>query len=89
MPAEVLTKMILKAQSDDLFLGLAPKLIDKGVAILQYADDIVLCISHHHVKVINLKLLLYIFELMSGLEINFSKSEIFTICGDNEITHST
>jgi hypothetical protein len=32
----------------------------------------------------NLKLLLYIFESMSGLKINFEKSEVLLIQPDNE-----
>ena len=35
-------------------------------------------------KAINVKLLLYLFELMSGLKINFDKSEVIVIGGDNE-----
>lgn len=46
MAAECLTKMVLKAQSNGLFVGMAPDLIDKGVAVLQYADDTVICLSH-------------------------------------------
>jgi hypothetical protein len=86
MVGESLTKMVLQAQHNDLFEGLAPDLIDKGVAILQYADDTVLCLSHNPEKAVNLKLLLFMFELMSGLKINFMKSEIFTINADNEVT---
>jgi hypothetical protein len=51
--------MVLEAQQNGLLAGLAPDLIDKGVAIMQYADDIVLCISHDSEKALNLKLLLY------------------------------
>jgi hypothetical protein len=65
--------MVLEAQANGLLIGLAPDLIDKGVAIMQYADDTVICISHDLEKALNLKLLLYIFELMSGLKINFQK----------------
>jgi hypothetical protein len=54
--------------------------------ILQYADDTVLCLSHNPVNVVNLKLLLFMFELMSGLKINFMKSEIFTTNANNEVT---
>jgi hypothetical protein len=50
---------------------LAPDLIDKGVAITQYADATVICISHDPEKAINLKLFLYLFELMSGLKTNY------------------
>ena len=35
-----------------------------------------------------MKLLLYMFELMSGLKINFLKSELFVIGGDNDIAAS-
>ena len=64
-----------------LITGLAPELVENGVAILQYADDTVLCIEHDLEKAMNLKLLLYMFELMSGLEINFQKSEILCVGG--------
>lgn len=85
MAAECLTKMILKVQSNNLFVGMAPDLIDKGVAVLQYADDTVICLSHDREKAINLKLLLYLFEMMSGLKINYLKSEIFVIGADNSV----
>ncbi|KAM0914187.1 hypothetical protein ACQ4PT_011721 [Festuca glaucescens] len=68
--AEALTKMVLKAQENCLLVGLAPDLIPNGVAVLQYAGDTVLCICHEPDKAVNLKLLLYMFELMSGLKIN-------------------
>jgi hypothetical protein len=61
-----------------------PRLVNGGVGILQYADDTVLCISHDPEKAVNLKLLLTIFELMSGLKINFLKSELFVIGGDRQ-----
>jgi hypothetical protein len=77
--------MVLKAQENGLLVGLAPDLIHNGIAVLQYVDDTVLCFSHDPDKAINLKLLLYMFELMLGLKINFLKSKIFTIGGDNEI----
>jgi hypothetical protein len=38
-------------------------------------------ITHDFEKAINLKLLLYMFELMSGLKINYQKSEIFLLVG--------
>jgi hypothetical protein len=86
--AKSLTKMVLKSQSNDLSVGLATDLIPHGVSILLYADDTVLCISHDPDKAINLKLLLYSFELMSGLKINnYVKSEVFLVGGDNDIAN--
>jgi hypothetical protein len=78
--------MVLQAQQNGLISGLAPDLVNNGVAILQYADGTVLCLSHDPDKAMNLKLLLYMFELMSGLKINFMKSEIFSINADNDTT---
>jgi hypothetical protein len=83
--AEALTEMVLRAQENGMLVGLADDLIPRGVAVLQYADDTVLCFSHDPEKALNLKLLLYSFELMSGLKISFMKSEVFMIGGDNQI----
>jgi hypothetical protein len=42
--ANCLTKMIIKAQNRNLITGLAEILIPKGVVVLQYADDTILCL---------------------------------------------
>jgi hypothetical protein len=75
--------MVLKAQDNGLFNGLAEHIIPKGVAILQYADDTIICLKHDLEGARNMKLLLYMFEMIVGLKINFSKSEILMI-NDNE-----
>jgi len=51
----------------------------KGVAVLQYADDTIICLKHSIEGARNLKLLLYMYELMAGLKINFHKSEVMVI----------
>ena len=53
--------MIHNAQDAGLITGLADHLIDKGVAVLQYADDTILFIQDDVESARNLKLLLYIF----------------------------
>jgi hypothetical protein len=45
--------------------------------MLQYADDIAIFLSHDVRKAVNIKLLLSTFEQLSGLKINFHKSEFF------------
>jgi hypothetical protein len=45
--------------------------------MLQYADDTILLMEHDLEKAVNMKLLLCIFEQLSGLENNIHKSEIF------------
>jgi hypothetical protein len=76
--AEGLAKMINKAQEASLIVGLVPHLIENGVAILQYADDTILLIQEELTQATHLKMILYMFEAMSGLKINFDKSEIIT-----------
>jgi hypothetical protein len=69
-------KMVSVAQQNDLVVGLADNIITKGVAMLQYVDDTILLIQDDLEHARNLKLLLYLFEAMSGLKINFEKSEV-------------
>ena len=57
--------------------GLIPHLVDGGVSILQYADDTIIFMEHDLEKALNMKLILCIFEQLSGLKINFHKSEIY------------
>jgi hypothetical protein len=74
----------LKLEHMICWFVLVPHLIEKVLAIIQSVDDIVLCITHNPEKAINLKFLMYLFDLMYGLKINY-KSEIFLVGGDNEI----
>jgi hypothetical protein len=61
--------MVIRAQQNNLVTGLIDNLIPHGIAILQYSDDTILCLSHDVKKARNMKLLLYMFEQMSGLKI--------------------
>ena len=55
MAVEALSKMILNAQKEKMLTGLAPYLINGGVAILQYAYDTVICFEHDNEAAVNLK----------------------------------
>jgi len=77
--ADDLSRMIHKAQSNNLFSGLIDHIVNKGVAVLQYADDTIICLEHNLEGVRNMKLLLYMYEVMAGLKINFYKSEVLVI----------
>ena len=81
--ADCLARMVRKAQREDLITGLASNIIPGGVILLQYVDDTIVCLKEDMVKARNMKLLLYFFEMMSGLKINFSKSELILIHGDD------
>ena len=56
--------------------GLVPQLVDGGLSILQYADDMVVSTGHSLEYAHSVKLLLTTFEQMSGLKVNFHKSEL-------------
>jgi hypothetical protein len=67
----------IHAYKPSLQRGVIPHLVDDGLSILQYADDTVLFLDHDLEQAKNLKLLLCAFEQLSGLKINFHKSETF------------
>ena len=81
--ADTLAKMISLAQRNKLIKGLVPDYIENGVAIIQYEDDTILCIQDNREQASHLKLLLYLYESMSGLKINFSKSEVIMVSQDD------
>jgi hypothetical protein len=81
--ADVLTKMVISAQNNGHITALVDNLIPKGIVILQYADGTIMCLEDDMEKARNVKILLYIYEYMPGLKINFEKSEVLLIGGDN------
>jgi hypothetical protein len=70
----MLAILISRAKEDGQVDGLIPHLVDGGVSILQYANDTIIFMQHDSEKVLNMKLVLCIFEQLSGLKINFHKS---------------
>lgn len=64
--------------------GVISHLMSGGVSILQYADDTVVMMEYEDDYFLSLKFLLYCFEWMSGLKINYHKSEIYAMGVDNE-----
>lgn len=47
-----------------------------GISCLQCADDTIMLLPPDLVSIKRVKLLIYLFELLSGLSINFNKSSI-------------
>jgi hypothetical protein len=74
---DMLVILIERAKDDGQVGGLIPHLVESGISILQYADDTILFMEHDLLKAVNMKLILCIFEELSGLKINFNKSELF------------
>lgn len=80
--------MVKWTQDNQNITGLIPNYISNGVAILQYADHTILCLQDDEEMARNMKLMLYIFEDMSGLKINFNKSEVIMITEDGEKSYA-
>ena len=76
--ADMLATLIFRAKANEKIRGVVPHLVDDGLSILQYADDTILFLDHDTLQAKELKLVLSTFEQLSGLKINFHKSELFT-----------
>jgi hypothetical protein len=77
--------MLYSAKSAKEIKGLVPHLIEGGITILQYADDTIFFLNMNDQSIIHTKFLLYCFENMYGLKINYQKSEIFALgCSEEE-----
>ena len=74
----MLATLIFQAKSNGNIRGVVPHLVNDGLSILQYADDTILFLDHNMLQARELKLVLSTFEQLSGLKINFHKSELFT-----------
>ena len=70
---DCLARMVSAAQNNGWLCGLADNLIIGDVVILQYMDDTIICFKGNLDMAENMKLLLYLNEMMSGLKINFGK----------------
>jgi hypothetical protein len=82
--ADMLVILIKRAKEDVQINGIIPHLVDDGLSILQYADDTIIFLDHDLDQAKNMKPLLTVFEQISGLKINFHKSEIFCYRGAKE-----
>jgi hypothetical protein len=77
--AEALAAILDKALEAGHIEGVIPHIIPGGVSHLQYADDTIIMIQPDDLAITNLKFLLLCFENMSGLRINFHKSEVMVM----------
>jgi retron-type reverse transcriptase len=74
---DILAAQINRIKSEGQIKGVIPDLTDDDLSILQYTDDMILFMDHDIDQTRNIKLLLSAFEQMSGLKINYHKSELF------------
>lgn len=72
---EMLSQFLIKAKSLGIFHGLSLN-SNFEISHLQFADDTVLFLEANTKSVRGIKVILKLFELASGLKINFDKSSI-------------
>ena len=75
--ADVPSAFLDKAVQQKRVVGVLSHLIHGGISHIRYADDTVIMIDAFDQSILNLMLILYYFEWLSGLKINFHKSEVF------------
>jgi hypothetical protein len=75
--ADVLATLISRAQEQGFIKGLIPEMYEGGLSLLQYADDTIFMFEDNLEYARNLKIILCTFEHLTGLKINFSKSEVY------------
>lgn len=81
---DALAVILEKAKERGILKGLVPDLVPRGLSHLQYADDTILFIKVGDDNVRVLKFLLFCFEEMSGMKINYQKSEVYVLGVDKE-----
>jgi hypothetical protein len=83
---DVLIRMLPKAAEQGLVKGLLTNFRKEGVISLQYADDTIIFSSCEDEHLKNLKCCLMWFEQLSGMRINYHKSEIVPLNIGEEIS---
>ena len=68
--------MLMKAAANNLISGLLPQVLEGGVI---YADDTLLFLEDNIEQANNFKWLLLCYEHMTGMRINFDKSDLLTL----------
>lgn len=80
--AEILHLLLAKGESLGIFKGIK---LGNGPTIshVQFVDDTIIFLENSEHSCKGIKLILTIFELLSGLKINYNKSHLFTSKADN------
>jgi hypothetical protein len=84
---DVFTRILMKAAKKGYIFGLMTKAQPEGVVSLQYIDDTLLFLAHESRAVNHLKWLMTYFKKLSGMRINYHKSDLTSINLDEEEIH--
>jgi hypothetical protein len=83
---DVFTRMLVKAARKGHITGFMSSLYPEGVLSLQYADDTLLFLKHNSTNASNLKWTMVCFEQLSGMKINYIKSDLMPMNLDENET---
>jgi hypothetical protein len=72
---DMLAILMSRAKEDEQIQGVVPHLVDNGLSVLQYADDTIIFMDNDLERGKKYEALCA-FEQLSGLKINFHKSEL-------------
>jgi hypothetical protein len=76
---DVFTRILIKAATRDYISGFLNSLYTEGIISLQYVDDTLLFLKHGGMGACHLKWLMLCFESLSGMKINYSKSDMVPV----------
>uniref|UniRef100_A0A453HDE7 Reverse transcriptase domain-containing protein n=1 Tax=Aegilops tauschii subsp. strangulata TaxID=200361 RepID=A0A453HDE7_AEGTS len=80
MVVDALAVILDKAKAASHIHGITPHLAGgAGISLLQYTDDTIIMVEGSETDISNLKFLLFCFQQMSGLKINFDKSDVMVM----------
>ncbi|KAE8669530.1 hypothetical protein F3Y22_tig00112231pilonHSYRG00215 [Hibiscus syriacus] len=84
---ELLNLMLIKAADCALFEGFSVGRAENKFHLthLQFADDLILFCRDSSAQIMNIRRVLRVFGLMSGLQLNLSKSKLFGVNMDEEV----
>ena len=69
----------MKASNQNIITGLLPEISPGGILSLQYADDTIIFLENDLDKARHFKWILSCFENLSGMKINYDKSDLITL----------
>jgi hypothetical protein len=84
---DVLIRMLKRASDRGYIKGILDSFVPGRIMTLQYADDTILFSSSGSRELRNLKFILILFEKVSGMKINFDKSEFIPMNLDADQIH--
>jgi hypothetical protein len=76
---DALAAMLESAKLNGRIGGLVPHFIEEGITHLQYANDTIILIQDKEGYIMSLKFILYCFENMSGMKVNYHESEVYVL----------